>query len=287
MKDTQETLEQLSQEIVKAQNKLGEISWAVNRDNLNIENLQKNIKSLQEQETTLKDSVEWLKLKEKSEQVVFDKAYEKNASLLLTQNDEKQKLQAKIIELANFIREKEELLANTEKTVNKGIEIANSRYEKEKKGLEDKRNLVLEENKKVSDINFSLKSETDILEAKKVQHQSSIEEKEKIIASKDDEILSKTNESKKKTVVIEKLDSEIESKQKNIDDLTQEEENKKESIQSLTKENLLLQSEVDGKKEEIGQFTKDKLQLQKDREALKAKEDFIREKFEQAWLKFI
>lgn len=284
MKITQEELDQLNKDIVEAQDKLGQISSAINRDRLIMEETTKTRDELLKEQESLISGIEWLKQKKNNLQLNIVKVDEENNQITSKFKDEKLEKQTIIKSLDETIEATQWKLVEIEAQREKKTENMETEYLSIQTKLEKQLGKQIEANEKAKKENDILTEKKGTLAIEMQQLAYSIDELKKILKSKETEYNGYDDKiTQAKMDYIEKA-KQSEDLVNSIQSLSLQEWELRTIIADLNGKKAELEVQIDQNNKVLAQYVQDKMQLLKDKETLKEKENYIREKFQQAGL---
>lgn len=272
----------LSEKQLKAQEVLSEVNNAINRDNLILEEKEKEIKLKKQEAYDLDKEINALNLKRNDEKESLISTQKKNSLEREKLNEQKHDLVAFISKLENnkleLESEIEELNKNksiTEEKINAEHRKLRTELSKEiSKKQDEKKDLELE----LSEVRLLISNEEIIL--------SNLQAKADKLIEKEKELNICESKIEERTQYLVSINWSIEDSEVVNKKLKKDESIIKSEIIELSKQKTQLDLDIKAIESEKESFAKEKFILLSQKEDLDKREEFIKEKYIQAWVKF-
>lgn len=282
----EEEKKKIEDEIVKAQDKLSDTMTAINRERLVLEDLKKDVKNAGKDFSDLETKISNAEQAIKDTQAKLDELKKKQKEAISKYEADKLSLSTELDNIRAEIKSGNLALQRNSKEHQAKLAEITQEHEDERKTIKDKIDLATTE----LDL---LKKEYTGLKAKHTDLQSEYNQLTQKIAELEADVKTYTEEVKKldkeigtKNKVLEGLDKSIKSWTTKLEEINIRVKTAQTIETELNRTNEALKVEVAGQDAEKAEFIKGKFQLQKDREDLDRREEFIKNKYQQAGVKY-
>lgn len=283
---TPEDLKKIEEQVKKAQDKLSDLTTAINNEKLNLEKLEKTnqektdlsleierqIETLSKDKEALSSTFKSMKVKEqveigelslqKSNLISAIKLLEEKKEEIEVQNkDSIKNIQNKITEYLNEAKEENASLKKQSDVLTSNIEILTQ----EEKKIKDK---IVVLNETIQGLDQKIKDNT--FEAKRLSN----------------ELESIETQLSQKTSTLESVNKDLEASKTESAEIEIMVEAGKEELKDLNKKLTEIKLEIEAQETEKNTFIKAKFALQQEKEDLNNREAFIKEKYELAGIQY-